>query len=97
MSKTPKGGWQYFERLPRPALRWVCLIGATWPLGGVDLVGVEMDGTTRGVLLGFVALVYGLRGWEKLKEPPPVAQEPVWRGDPYGVNWDRQSFEGGLR
>ena len=93
MSGAPKGAWQYYERLPRPALRWACLFGALWPMGGVDMIGVEMDGTTRGVILAFVAMVYGLRGWEKLKEPPPVVEAPAWSGpDPYGVNW-----QGGVR
>ena len=58
--------WELYEKLPRPSLRWVCIPGALWVFF-CDLAGVEMDSATRGVLLTFVAAVYGLRGWEKLK------------------------------
>jgi len=58
--------WQLYESLPRPALRWVCLFGALYVFF-CDLFGVVMDSATRGVLLAFVAAVYGLRGYEKLK------------------------------
>lgn len=66
----------FFETGPRPLLRWVCLIGAAWGMGLCDLCGFPMDATTRGVVLAFVAAVYGLRGWEKIKaasEPEPYA------------------------
>lgn len=55
------GKWQIFEKAPRPLLRWLCLLIAGWA------TIVDLDVTVRGLLLGFVCAVYGLRGWEKLK------------------------------
>lgn len=73
----PKGAWQYFEKIPRPLLRWCCILGAAWAMGLCDLLGSPMDGAVRGVVLGFVAAVYGIRGWEKLRQsddgPEPFA------------------------
>jgi hypothetical protein len=60
--------WALYEKLPRPALRWVCLVGALWAIMVCDIAGMPLDSTTRGVIFTFVAAVYGLRGWEKLKE-----------------------------
>lgn len=58
--------WCLYEKLPRPLLRWACIPGALWVFF-CDLGGVQMESATRGVLLAFVAAVYGLRGWEKLQ------------------------------
>lgn len=80
MSAPPKGFWQHYERLPRPALRWAALGGALWAMGVCDLFDFNMDSATRGVVLAFVAAVYGLRGWEKLREPAAAPQDP----DPWG-------------
>jgi len=77
---APETAWQYYERLPRPALRWAALLGALWAMGVCDLFQFNMDSATRGVVLAFVAAVYGLRGWEKLKEAPANPQDP----DPWG-------------
>lgn len=85
MSKKPQGAWQYYERLPRPALRWVCLIGAAWAMGLCDLFGMEMGSEVRGVILAFVAAVYGLRGWEKLREPKPASDPLAF--DPYAQQY----------
>ena len=89
MSKQPKGAWSYYERLPRPSLRWVCLASAAWAGGLCDVFSSPLDSTTRGVIFAFAAAVYGLRGWEKLREQP-VAQDP----DPWGYF---PSYEGGMR
>lgn len=67
MTEAIKGrAWQLYETLPRPLLRWVCIPSTLWVFF-CDLGGVVLDSATRGVLLAFVAAVYGLRGWEKLK------------------------------
>jgi hypothetical protein len=59
--------WQLYESLPRPLLRWVCIPGTAWVFF-CDWFGFPMDSAVRGVLLAFVAAVYGLRGWEKLRQ-----------------------------
>jgi hypothetical protein len=59
--------YQHYEKLPRPTLRWISLGGAAWSMGLCDVFALPMESATRGVILAFVALVYGLRGWEKLK------------------------------
>lgn len=88
MSVAPKSAWQFYERLPRPALRWAALFGAVWAMGVCDLFSFNMGSETRGVILAFVALVYGLRGWEKLREtkpePDPLAFDPYSQPQQYG-------------
>lgn len=53
--------WDIFEKAPRPLLRWLCLFIAGWA------TVAPLDAMVRGLLLTFVASVYGIRGWEKLK------------------------------
>lgn len=60
--------WHLYEKLPRPLLRWIAALGAAWAIGICDIAGMPLDSTVRGVIFAFVAAVYGLRGWEKLKE-----------------------------
>lgn len=55
------------QSLPRPILRWICILIVLWVAGGCDIAGFPLDSTVRGVLLGFVVSVYGLRGLEKIK------------------------------
>lgn len=55
------------QSLPRPILRWVCILIVLWVAGGCDIAGFPLDSTVRGILLGFVVSVYGLRGLEKIK------------------------------
>lgn len=59
--------WDFYEKAPRPLLRWVCIPGTLWVFF-CDWAGYPIDSSSRIALLGFVALVYGLRGWEKLRE-----------------------------
>lgn len=59
--------YEHYEKLPRPTLRWISLGGAAWAMGVCDIFALPMESATRGVVLAFVATVYGLRGWEKLK------------------------------
>lgn len=66
MTKTE--AYQAFEKLPRPLLRWAALLAFLWVCGGCDIAGIPMDSATRGLILGSIALIYGLRGWEKVKE-----------------------------
>ena len=60
--------WEFYEKAPRPLLRWICALGVLWVFAGADIAGHPLDATTRGFLLAFVCAVYGLRGWEKLKD-----------------------------
>lgn len=60
--------WQLYEKMPRPALRWLCLLGTLWVFGLCDVAGFPIDSAGRGLVLAFVATVYGLRGLEKFKE-----------------------------
>jgi len=55
------------QSLPRPILRWICILIVLWVAGGCDIAGFPLDSTVRGILLGFVVSVYGLRGLEKIK------------------------------
>ena len=55
------------QALPRPILRWICILIVLWVAGGCDIAGFPLDSTVRGILLGFVVSVYGLRGLEKIK------------------------------
>lgn len=98
MSDKPKGAWAYYERLPRPGLRWTCLLGSAWAMGLCDIFEVSLDSTTRGVIFAFAAAVYGLRGWEKLKESP-APETPSWAGlpDPYGGSFGGYTATGGVR
>ena len=59
--------WELYEKLPRPLLRWIAAAGALWVMIVCDLAGMPQDSATRGVILAFVATVYGLRGLEKIK------------------------------
>lgn len=61
------GKWEAFEKLPRPLLRWVCLIVTLWTAVICDVAGLPQDATVRGLLLAFVCGVYGIRAVEKLK------------------------------
>lgn len=69
-SFTQSKAWQLYEKLPRPALRWLCLPAFAWIFGGCDLAGYPMDSASRGVVLAFIALVYGLRGNDLRKGLP---------------------------
>lgn len=55
------GYWEIFDKAPRPLLRWACLAVTGWA------TFAPLDATVRGLLLGFVCTVYGLRGIEKIK------------------------------
>ena len=48
-------------------LRWLCILVVAWVAAGSDISGVPLDPAVRGMLLGFVVSVYGLRGYEKMK------------------------------
>jgi hypothetical protein len=59
--------YRLYDKLPRPTLRWVCIGFAIWVTGGCDIAGYPLDSASRGWVLTFVAAVYGLRGFEKIK------------------------------
>ena len=61
--------WDYFERTPRPLLRWVCIPAVLWALGADKLVGDGLDLSERIVVLIFIGGIYGIRGLEKLRNP----------------------------
>ena len=65
---TATDAYKAFEKLPRPLLRWLCLAGVAWVFGICDIAGHPMDNVGRAAVLGFVCAVYGIRGWEKVKE-----------------------------
>lgn len=64
---TGSRAWTALEKLPRPLLRWVCLLGTVWVFGACDVAGFPLDNTARAAVMAFVATVYGLRGLERIK------------------------------
>jgi len=59
--------WQLFDKLPRPLLRFACIFGAVWAMGLGDALGLGLDNTARGIVLGFVLSIYGVREFGKIK------------------------------
>lgn len=59
--------FEKFDRLPRPILRWCAILAFLWVAGIADIAAVPMDNTIRSAVLAFIATLYGLRGWEKVK------------------------------
>lgn len=59
--------YQVLVRLPRPALDWIGAAGAAWSLFLGDVLGQPMPETTRLIVLGFVAALFGIRTYEKVK------------------------------
>jgi hypothetical protein len=66
-TNAPNPLMAYLDTLPRKLLRWVSVLGAVGAMGALDAVGVPLDALNRGVILGFVAAVYGIRGIERIK------------------------------
>lgn len=59
--------WVLYEKLPRPTLRWVSLAAFVWVFAGSDLAGVPLDAGNRLAILTFIAGIYGVRAFERLK------------------------------
>ena len=64
-AKSP--AWRKFEKLPRPLLRWLSLLGSAWVFGLCDIAGFPMDSLNRAAILGFTLSVYGIRAVEHIK------------------------------
>lgn len=60
--------WEMFEKLPRPLMRWVALFASVWTLGLADVVSMHQPDSTRMIILAFIASLYGIRGYEKMRE-----------------------------
>ena len=56
-----------FDKAPRPLLRWTCVPAAIWAMGAGDAIGMGLDNTARGIVLGFILSVYGIREFGKIK------------------------------
>lgn len=56
-----------YQHAPRPLLRWACVPAAIWAMGAGDAAGMGLDNTARGIVLGFILSVYGIREIGKIK------------------------------
>jgi hypothetical protein len=59
--------WQVYNRLARPTLDWVGVMGGAWSLFLGDWARNPMDAGNRVIVLGFLAALFGIRSWEKIK------------------------------
>lgn len=61
--------YQVYARLARPTLDWVGVAGAAHAFGLFDGFGFvsPADDVRAGIILGFVAILYGIRTGEKVK------------------------------
>jgi hypothetical protein len=56
-----------FQTHSRPALRWAAIPAFLWLVVDNAIVSTPMGETETGLMLAFIAALYGLRGYEKLK------------------------------